>query len=163
MLCTSVRPQQDVGGESFWALRTLAVPANMPISQMLNHLRPSPSSCGRGGWTSRAGEEVSSDGMWTGGREVRGKSSPSVPDKSTLWASVRRKPLVQSHVSSQCTIGAESEMAVVARLEEGRGGGVEVEGKTLLRLQTFGAPLIPLVGVIHYHLVRQEHLMRLRG
>ena len=93
---------------------------------------------------------------------MRGKSSPGVPDKSTLWTSVRRKPLVQSHVSSQCTVGAESKMAVVARLE-GRGGGVEVEGKTLLRLQTFGAPLIPLVVVIHHHLVRQEHLMRVRG
>ena len=94
---------------------------------------------------------------------MRGKSSPGVPDKSTLWTSVRRKPLVQSHVSSQCTVGAESDMAVVARLEGGGGGGVEVEGKTLLRLQTFCAPLNPLVVVIPHHLVRQEHLMRMRG
>ena len=93
---------------------------------------------------------------------MRGKGSPGVPDKSTLWTSVRRKPLVQSHVSSQCTVGAESDMAVVARLEVG-GGGVEVEGKTLLRLQTFRAPLTPLVVVIPHHLVRQEHLMRMRS
>ena len=67
---------------------------------------------------------------------------------------------MQSHVSSQCTVGAESNMAVVARLEGG-GGGVEVEGKTLLRLQTFGAPLPSLLVVIPHHLVRQEHLMRM--
>ena len=86
-----------------------------------------------------------------------GKGSPSVPDKTALRTCVGRKPLMQSHVSSQCTVGAESDMAVVARLEGG--GGVEVQGKVLLRLQTFCAPLLPLV-VIHHHLVRQEHLMR---
>lgn len=95
--------------------------------------------------------------MWTDGGEVRGKGSPSVPDKTALRTCVGRKPLVQSHVSSQCTVGAESDLAVVARLEGG-GGGVEVQGKILLSLQTFSAPLIPLV-VIHHHLVRQEHLV----
>ena len=86
-----------------------------------------------------------------------GKTGPGLPDKTTLWASVWRKPLVQSHVSSQRTVGAESNMAAGTRLEGG--GGVEVQGKTLLSLQTFCAPLLPLV-VIHHHLVRQEHLMR---
>ena len=83
---------------------------------------------------------------------MRGKGSPSVPDKSALWASVRRQPLVQPHVSSQCTVRAERDKAVGARLEAG--GVIEVEGKTFLRLQTFGAPLPPFT-IIHHHLVRQ--------
>ena len=96
--------------------------------------------------------------MWTSRGEMRGKGSPSVPDKTALRACVRRQPLVQSHVSSQCTVGTERDMAVVARVESRR--GVEVEGKTLLRLQTFCASLLPLLVVIHYHLVRQERLIR---
>ena len=66
---------------------------------------------------------------------------------------------MQSHVSSQCTVGAESNMAAGTRLEGG--GGVEVQGKTLLRLQTLAAPVFRLI-VVHHHLVRQEHLVRLR-
>ena len=88
-----------------------------------------------------------------------GKTGPGLPDKTTLWASVGRKPLVQSHVSSQRTVGAESNMAAGTRLEGG--GGVEVQGKTLLRLQTLAAPVFRLIMVQH-HLVRQEHLVRLR-
>ena len=87
-----------------------------------------------------------------------GKGSPSVPDKTALRTCVGRKPLVQSHVSSQCTVGAERDMAVVARVESR--SGVEVEVKTFLRLQTFCAPLLPIFVVIHYHLVRQQHLIR---
>ena len=97
--------------------------------------------------------------MWTDGGEVGGKGSPSVPDKTALRTCVGRKPLVQSHVSSQCTVGAESNMAAGTRLEGV--GGVEVQGKTLLRLQTLAAPVFRLI-VVHHHLVRQEHLVRLR-
>ena len=61
------------------------------------------------------------DGVRTVGGKVVGKAGPGAPHLAALRASVRRMAVVQSPVSSQCTDGAEGNVALVAGVEDGLG------------------------------------------
>ena len=52
---------------------------------------------------------------------MMGKAGPGAPHLAALRASVRRMAVVQSPVSSQCTDGAEGNVALVAGVEDGLG------------------------------------------
>ena len=61
------------------------------------------------------------DGVRTVGGKVVGKAGPGAPHLAALRASVRSMAVVQSPVSSQCTDGAEGNVALVAGVEDGLG------------------------------------------
>ena len=61
------------------------------------------------------------DGVRTVGGKMMGKAGPGAPHLAALRASVRRMAVVESPVSSQCTDGAEGNVALVAGEKVGFG------------------------------------------